>query len=95
MENGVRLPIFYWPTGVYQKVWIASWIDYSKLTWHWHTAAQLHIVEENYPGNTLDVRISIANGFLLQQVCDDSRRADRHDSTLDQVRYLYRIPSLA
>ena len=70
-------------------------LNYSKLTCHWYTAAQLHIVEETYPENALDVRISIANGFLLQQVCEDSHRANRHDSTLDQVRYLCRIPSLA
>lgn len=60
----------------------------SKLILHRYPAAQLHIVEEISPRNTLDVRISIANRFLLQQICRDSRRADPYDSTLDQVRYL-------
>lgn len=48
-------------------------------------AAQLHIVEESSPRNTLDVRISIANRFLLQQICRDSRRVDPYDSTPDQT----------
>ena len=52
------------------------------------SAAQLHIVEEASPRNTLDVRISIANRFLLQEICRDSRRADPYDSTLDQVHCL-------
>lgn len=67
----------------------------SKLTFPRFTAAQLHIVEETSPRNTLDVRVSIANRFLLQQICRDSRRADPYDATLDQVRYQCRAVSLA
>lgn len=67
----------------------------SKLTSHPYSAAQLHIVEESSPQNTLDVRISTANRFLLQQICRDSRRADLYDSTLDQVRRLCRTVPLA
>lgn len=67
----------------------------SKLILNRYSAAQLHIIEETSPRNTLDVRISNANRFLLQQICRDYRRADVFDSTLDQVRCLCRIISLA
>ena len=66
-----------------------------RLIFHRCSAAQLHIVEETSPRNTLDLRISIANRFLLQQICRDSRRADLYDSSLDQVRCLYSAISLA
>ncbi len=65
-----------------------------KLTVPRHSAAQLHIVEENYPRNTLGVRVSVANRFLLQQICRDSRKADLYDSTLDQVSCLCRAVAL-
>ena len=58
-------------------------------------AAQLQIVEETSPRNTLDVRVSIANRFLLQQICRDSRKADLYDSTLDRVRWERRAVFLA
>lgn len=67
----------------------------SKLTFPRYSAALLHIVEETYPRNTLDIRISVANRFLLQQFCRDSRKADLYDSTLDQVRCQCRAVSLA
>ena len=67
----------------------------SKLMPWCYLAAQLHILEETSPRNTLDVRISIANRFLLQQICRDFRRADVFDSTLDQVRCLCRTIYLA
>lgn len=70
--------------------------DYcNKLTFRRFTAAQLHIVEETSPRNTLDVRVSIANRFLLEQICRDARRADLYDHTLDRVRYKSRAVSLA
>lgn len=68
---------------------------WSKLTFRRFTAAQLHIVEETAPRNTLDVRVSIANRFLLQQICRDSRRVDPYDATPDNVRYECRAVSLA
>ena len=60
-----------------------------------NAASQLHILEETSPRNTLDVRISLANRFILQQICRDSRREDPYDSSLDEVRCLCSTVSIA
>lgn len=58
-------------------------------------AVKLGILEESSPRNKLDARLSTANRFVLEQICDDFRRVLQYDFSLDQVRYIVRHPHVS
>ncbi len=53
-------------------------------------AVKLGIFEESSPRNKLDARLSIANRFILEHICNDFRRVLQYDFSLDQVSCIIR-----
>ena len=54
-------------------------------------AVKLGILEESTSRNKLDARLSTANRFILEQICNDFRRVLQYDFSLDQVRCVIRL----
>ena len=50
---------------------------------------KLGILEESSSRNKLDARLSTANRFILEQICNDFRRVRQYDFSLDQVSKLH------
>ena len=49
-------------------------------------AAKANAVEETAPRNTLDVRVSAANRFILEKIYEDFRKVSPYDPMIDHVR---------